>query len=78
MAKFEPHVFLDTADVANFTAWSSVREPVQVFTLLEGVYNKFDTIAKKRRVFKVRSSRKEPVLRDAPALSCCTNRRFQC
>ena len=38
---------------AGFTAWSSVREPSQVFTLLETVYKAFDTIAKRRRVFKV-------------------------
>lgn len=41
------------ADIAGFTAWSSVREPSQVFTLLETVYHAFDTIAKRRRVFKV-------------------------
>lgn len=42
-----------TADIAGFTAWSSVREPSQVFTLLETVYHAFDLIAKKRHVFKV-------------------------
>jgi class 3 adenylate cyclase len=41
------------ADLAGFTAWSSVREPVQVFTLLETLYRAFDDIAKRRRVFKV-------------------------
>ena len=41
------------ADIVGFTAWSSVREPSQVFMLLERVYGEFDTIAKKRRVFKV-------------------------
>jgi hypothetical protein len=41
------------ADVVGFTAWSSVREPVQVFTLLETLYAAFDKIAEKRRVFKV-------------------------
>ena len=30
------------ADIAGFTAWSSVREPSQVFTLLETVFNAFD------------------------------------
>ena len=30
------------ADIAGFTAWSSVREPTQVFTLLETVYSAFD------------------------------------
>jgi class 3 adenylate cyclase len=38
--------------IFGFTAWSSVREPSQVFTLLETVYHAFDEIAK-RRVFKV-------------------------
>ena len=41
------------ADIAGFTAWSSVREPAQVFTLLETVYRAFDVIAKRRKVFKV-------------------------
>jgi class 3 adenylate cyclase len=38
---------------AGFTAWSSAREPCQVFTLLEAVYRVFDKLAKKRGVFKV-------------------------
>jgi len=50
-------LFTDTtvlfADIAGFTAWSSVREPTQVFTLLETVYGAFDTIAARRNVFKV-------------------------
>ena len=41
------------ADIVGFTAWSSVREPAQVFILLESVYHAFDRIAQKRRVFKV-------------------------
>jgi len=41
------------ADISGFTSWSSVREPTQVFTLLESVYCAFDHIAKKRKVFKV-------------------------
>ena len=41
------------ADIAGFTAWSSEREPSQVFTLLETVYHAFDKLAKKRKVFKV-------------------------
>lgn len=48
-----PHTTVMFADIAGFTAWSSVREPSQVFTLLETVYHSFDVIAKKRRVFKV-------------------------
>jgi len=51
-------LFLDTtvmfADIAGFTAWSSVREPSQVFTLLEKVFSSIDQLAKRRRgVFKV-------------------------
>jgi len=50
-------LFTDTtvmfADIAGFTAWSSVREPTQVFTLLETVYGAFDRIAARRGVFKV-------------------------
>jgi hypothetical protein len=41
------------ADIAGFTAWSSQREPEQVFLLLQNVYQSFDRIARKRGVFKV-------------------------
>jgi class 3 adenylate cyclase len=41
------------ADICGFTAWSSVREPSQVFALLECIYNTFDGIARKDKVFKV-------------------------
>jgi class 3 adenylate cyclase len=41
------------ADIAGFTAWSSEREPSQVFQLLETVYAGFDAIAKRIGVFKV-------------------------
>jgi len=41
------------ADVINFTAWSSIREPVAVFTLLGGIYSSFDGLARRRGVFKV-------------------------
>lgn len=58
-------LFLETtvvfADIVGFTAWSSAREPSQVFTLLETMYASFDEVAKRRRVFKVEtvvSSRK--------------------
>ena len=33
------------ADIAGFTAWSSAREPHQVFKLLETLYSAFDVIA---------------------------------
>lgn len=41
------------ADIVGFTAWSSVREPTQVFQLLETLYHHFDNIANRRKVFKV-------------------------
>jgi class 3 adenylate cyclase len=41
------------ADISGFTAWSSARQPGQVFALLEGIYKEFDSIARRRRVFKV-------------------------
>jgi class 3 adenylate cyclase len=41
------------ADISGFTAWSSTREPTQVFVLLETIYYNFDELARKRRVFKV-------------------------
>jgi class 3 adenylate cyclase len=40
-------------DLVGFTAWSSVREPTQVFQLLETIYHAFDEVARRRRVFKV-------------------------
>lgn len=53
IADFFPQTTVLFADIAGFTAWSSVREPSQVFTLLETIYKAFDTTAKKRKVFKV-------------------------
>jgi class 3 adenylate cyclase len=41
------------ADMVGFTKWSSTREPVQVFELLETLYQAFDAIAERRKVFKV-------------------------
>jgi Adenylate and Guanylate cyclase catalytic domain len=40
-------------DIAGFTKWSSERNPVEVFKLLETLYGQFDRIAKRRQVFKV-------------------------
>lgn len=39
--------------ISGFTAWSSEREPAQVFTLLETIYRSMDTTAKRMGVFKV-------------------------
>jgi class 3 adenylate cyclase len=48
-----PETTIMFADIAGFTAWSSAREPSQVFTLLERIYSEFDRLAHRRRVFKV-------------------------
>lgn len=53
IADLFPETTILFADIAGFTAWSSVREPSQVFILLETIFRGFDEIAKKRRVFKV-------------------------
>ena len=42
-----------TFSLQGFTAWSSQREPAQVFTLLEKLYGAFDEISKRHGVFKV-------------------------
>ena len=46
-------IFLVICSIVGFTAWSSVREPSQVFTLLESLYMSFDNVAKARRIFKI-------------------------
>lgn len=51
-------------DICGFTAWSSVREPSQVFTLLETMYGAFDNMAKKQGVFKVETVGDCYVVRD--------------
>lgn len=53
IADLFPETTILFADIAGFTAWSSAREPSQVFTLLETIYGAFDVIAVKRGVFKV-------------------------
>ncbi|CAB9497218.1 Receptor-type guanylate cyclase gcy [Seminavis robusta] len=53
VAEFFPETTVLFADVQGFTAWSSVREPSQVFTLLESLFHAFDGIAQRRNVFKV-------------------------
>jgi class 3 adenylate cyclase len=53
IADLFPNTTVMFADIAGFTAWSSQREPIQVFTLLQKVYQSFDKIAKKLGVFKV-------------------------
>jgi hypothetical protein len=53
IADFFPHTTIMFADITGFTAWSSTREPHQVFELLETFYGAFDRIAKRRGIFKV-------------------------
>jgi hypothetical protein len=53
IADLFPATTIFFGDIVNFTAWSSAREPSQVFTLLETLYAEFDIVAKKRHVFKV-------------------------
>eukprot|EP00980_Cylindrotheca_fusiformis_P010153 scaffold2261_cov124-Cylindrotheca_fusiformis.AAC.1 len=53
LADLFPNVSVVFADIAGFTAWSSAREPGQVFVLLETLYGAFDKIAYRHNVFKV-------------------------
>jgi class 3 adenylate cyclase len=53
IADYFLHTTVMFADISGFTAWSSTREPFQVFQLLETLYGAFDEIAQRRRVFKV-------------------------
>ena len=53
IADFFPSATVSFMDIAGFTAWSSAREPSQVFILLETIYKQFDKLAKSRKVFKV-------------------------
>ncbi|CAJ1948357.1 unnamed protein product [Cylindrotheca closterium] len=53
IADLFPNTTVIFADIAGFTAWSSQRDPPQVFTLLETLYRSFDEVAAKLKVFKV-------------------------
>lgn len=53
IADLFPNCTVLFADIAGFTAWSSTRDPSQVFTLLQNLYQAFDKVAMRRRVFKV-------------------------
>lgn len=52
VAELYPQATIMMADIAGFTSWSSTREPVQVFTLLEHLYGAFDEKATAQGVFK--------------------------
>eukprot|EP00980_Cylindrotheca_fusiformis_P023702 scaffold10816_cov85-Cylindrotheca_fusiformis.AAC.1 len=53
LADLFPSVSVVYADIVGFTAWSSAREPQQVFLLLESIYHSLDKIAYRHDVFKV-------------------------
>jgi hypothetical protein len=53
VADLYPETTVFFCDIVGFTAWSSTREPWEVFHLLETIYNAFDAIAHQRKVFKV-------------------------
>jgi len=53
IADYFPSATIMFADIVGFTSWASIREPAQVFELLETVYGRFDKIAKRKGVFKV-------------------------
>jgi class 3 adenylate cyclase len=53
IADFFPATTILFADLAGFTAWSSSREPSQVFMLLETLYGAMDKAARRLGVFKV-------------------------
>jgi len=53
IAELFPEATVMFADIAGFTAWSSIREPTQVFQLLESIFQAFDEEARKAGVFKV-------------------------
>ena len=53
IADLFPEATIFFGDLVGFTAWSSMREPSQVFVLLETIYGEFDELARRRRVFKV-------------------------
>jgi len=53
IADLFPETTIMFADISGFTAWSSEREPSQVFYLLETLYRSFDQLASRLGVFKV-------------------------
>jgi len=53
LADLYPSATVVFADIVGFTAWSSAREPNQVFKLLETIYKEFDRLAYRNNIFKV-------------------------
>ena len=64
IADLYPECTVCYADITGFTAWSSTRQPTEVFHLLETLYREFDKIASRRSVFKVETV--------ADSYLCCT------
>jgi Adenylate and Guanylate cyclase catalytic domain len=52
-AQLYPDTTVIFADIVGFTQWSSIRQPTEVFHLLEVVYAGFDALAKHHGVFKI-------------------------
>jgi class 3 adenylate cyclase len=53
IADLYPETTVLFADIKGFTFWSASHTPIEVFTLLETLYNEFDKCARSHRVFKV-------------------------
>ena len=53
IATLYPETTVMFADIKGFTNWSALRQPNEVFHLLESIYGAFDTLAKSFGVFKV-------------------------
>ena len=53
IAQIYPETTVIFADIVGFTSWSSSRDPIQVFHLLETLYAGFDALARKHGVFKI-------------------------
>jgi Adenylate and Guanylate cyclase catalytic domain len=53
IAQIYPDTTVIFADIVGFTAWSSSRDPIQVFRLLETIYAGFDALARAHGVFKI-------------------------
>jgi len=53
IADLFPDASISLADISGFTAFSSSRQPAHSFQLLETLYQTFDKVAQRKRIFKV-------------------------